>query len=117
MSKDNVYGLEINDDVVIKMASVAVLEIDGVAGFVSKTTDIKEVFSRNNYSRSIKVNRSNDSIALDIYIAVVNGFDVRKIAEEVQENVKNKLQSMTGNAISKVNVNIADVIFEKIDAE
>lgn len=117
MSKDNVYGLEINDDVVIKMASVAVLEIDGVAGFVSKTTDIKEVFSRNNYSRSIKVNRNNDSIALDIYIAVTNGFDVRKIAEEVQENVKTKLQSMTGNAISKVNVNIADVVFEKTDAE
>ena len=46
MNKENSYGLEINDDVVIKMASVAALEIAGVAGLVSKTTDIKEVFSK-----------------------------------------------------------------------
>lgn len=120
MGKDNVYGLEINDDVVIKMASIAVSEIDGVAGFVSKTTDIKDIkdiFSANNYSRSVKVTRNNDSIALDIYISVKNGYDVRTVAESVQENVKTKLQSMTGNAISKVNVNIADVVFEKNDNE
>lgn len=117
MNKDNAYGLEINDDVVIKMASVAVLEIEGVAGFVSKTTDIREIFSRNDYSRSIKVNRNNGSIALDVYIAVVNGCDVRKVAEDVQINVKNKLQSMTGNAIAKVNVNVSDVVFKPEDDE
>lgn len=114
MDKQNNYGLEINDDVVIKMASVAVLEINGVAGLVSKTTDIKdikEVFSKNDYSRAIKVNRTNDVTSLDIYISVVNGCDVRKVAEEVQSNVKTKLQNMTGNAISKVNVCVADVDF------
>ncbi len=111
MNKENSYGLEINDDVVIKMASVAALEIVGVAGLVSKTTDIKEVFSKNDYSRAIKVNRVNDATSLDIYISVINGHDVRKVAEDVQANVKNKLQSMTGNAVSKVNVFIADVDF------
>lgn len=111
MNKENSYGLEINDDVVIKMASVAALEIAGVAGLVSKTTDIKEVFSKNDYSRAIKVNRANDTTSLDIYISVINGHDVRKVAEDVQANVKNKLQSMTGNAVAKVNVFIADVDF------
>ena len=111
MNKENSYGLEINDDVVIKMASVAALEIVGVAGLVSKTTDIKEVFSKNDYSRAIKVNRVNDTTSLDVYISVINGHDVRKVAEDVQANVKNKLQSMTGNAVSKVNVFIADVDF------
>ena len=115
MDKENSYGLEINDDVVVKMASVATLEVEGVAGLVSKTTDIKEVFAKNDYSRAIKVNRVNDTTSLDIYISVVNGSDVRKVAEDVQENVKTKLQSMTGNALSKVNVFIADVTFQ--DAE
>ena len=115
MNKENSFGLEINDDVVIKMASVATLEVVGVAGLVSTTTDIKEVFAKNDYSRAIKVNRVNDTTSLDIYISVVNGCDVRKDAEEVQTNVKTKLQSMTGNALSKVNVFIADVTFA--DAE
>ncbi len=113
MDKENTYGLEINDDVVIKMASVAALEVECVAGLVSKTTDIKEVFSKNDYSRAIKVNRTNDTTSLDIYISIVNGCDVRKVAEEVQTNVKTKLQSMTGNAVSKVNVFVADVVFNE----
>ena len=115
MNKENSFGLEINDDVVIKMASVATLEVEGVAGLVSKTTDIKEVFSKNDYSRAIKVNRGNDTTSLDIYISVVNGSDVRKVAEEVQTNVKTKLQSMTGDALARVNVCVADVNFA--DAE
>ena len=46
MNKDNAYELEINNDVVAKMAAVAVLEIEGVAALVPKTTDIKEVFAK-----------------------------------------------------------------------
>lgn len=115
MNNGNSFGLEINDDVIIKMASVAALEVEGVAGLVSKTTDIKEVFAKNDYSRAIKVNRVNDATSLDIYISVINGSDIRKVAEEVQTNVKTKLQSMTGNALAKINVFIADVSFQDVD--
>lgn len=115
MNKEKSFGLEINNDVVVKMASVAVLEVEGVAGLCAKTTDIKEVFAKDNASRAIKVTKTAETTVLDIYITVVNGFDVRKIAEEVQQNVKSKLQNMTGNAVSKVNVHIADVVFASED--
>ena len=111
------YGLEINNDVIIKMASVAVLEVEGVAGLVSKTTDIKEVFSRNNAARAIKIKQLNDVTSLEIYISVEDGCDVRKVAEEVQNNVKTKLQNMTGNVVDKVNVTVADVVFKEEKAE
>ncbi len=111
MNKDNSYGLEINNDVVAKMASVAVLEIEGVAGLVPKTTEIKEVFAKSEEARAIKVNKVNDVTTLDIYISVKDGCDVRGVAEKVQTNVKSKLQNMTGSAIDKVNVIIADVAF------
>ncbi len=111
MNKENSFGLEINNDVVVKMASVAVLEVEGVAGLYAKTTDIKEVFAKDNAARAIKVNKTNETTTLDIYISVVNGYDVRKVAENVQKNVKSKLQNMTGNAVSKVNVFVSDVAF------
>ncbi len=110
MNKNNAFGLEINNDVVVKMASVAVLEVDGVAGLVAKTTDIKEVLKTGD-ARAIKINKVNDSTSLDIYISVSEDCDVRSVAEQVQKNVKTKLQSMTGSAIAKVNVIVADVVF------
>lgn len=113
MNKEVSYGLEINNEVIIKMASVAVLEIEGVAGLVNKTTDIKEVFSKTGEARAIKVTDEGGVLTLDIYISVINGCDVRKVAEEVQVNVKSKLQNMTGSVIEKVNVIIADVVFNE----
>ena len=115
MNKENSYGLEINNDVVAKMASVAVLEIEGVAALVPKTTDIKEVFAKSEEARAIKVNKNNDVTTLDIYISVKDGCDVREVAEKVQTNVKSKLQNMTGSAIAKVNVIVADVVFAESD--
>ncbi len=117
MNKDNSYGLEINNDVVIKMASVATLEVEGVAGLVAKTTNIKEVFAKENAARAIKVIRVNDAIALEIYISVYDGSDARFVAEQVQNNVKSKLQNMTGNVISRVNVTVADVVHGEEAAE
>ncbi len=113
MNKDNSYGLEINNDVVAKMAAVAVLEIEGVAGLVAKTTELKEVFAKSEEARAIKVNKVNDVTTLDIYISVKDGCEVRTVAEKVQTNVKSKLQNMTGSAIDKVNVIVADVVFEE----
>ena len=115
MNKDNNYGLEINNEVVTKMASVAVLEIEGVAGLVSKPTDIKGVFAKSDASRAIRVTKTVETTELDIFISVKHGCDVRAVAEKVQTNVKSKLQNMTGNAIEKVNVHIADVEFSVED--
>ncbi len=115
MNKDNSYGLEINNEVVAKMAAVAVLEIDGVAALVPKTTEIKEVFAKSDEARAIKVNKVNDVTTLDIYISVKDGCEVRAVAEKVQTNVKSKLQNMTGSAIDKVNVIISDVAFANAD--
>ncbi len=107
----NNYGLQINNDVVIKMASVAVLEVEGVANLVSKTTEFKDVFVKSSPAKAIRIKEHNNLVFLEVYIAVLSGYDIKKVAEEVQQNVKTKLQNMTGNSIDKVNVIVADVVF------
>ncbi len=46
MNKENSFGLEINNDVVVKMASVAVLEVEGVAGLYAKKQRISKRYSQ-----------------------------------------------------------------------
>ena len=36
----------------------------------------------------------------------------KEVAEKVQQNIKDKIQTMTGNAVTRVNVSIADIEIE-----
>ena len=80
---ENRSNLAINSDVIENMATIAVKEVEGVAGLTEKGMDLKNVLN-----------------------------NAKTVAENVQKNVKEKLQSMTGNAITRVDVTIDDIAVE-----
>jgi len=102
-------GLGINTDVVEKMVSLAALEVEGVAAMSKKALNISGIVSSGTAFKPVKVSAKNGAIEITVYITVKDGLKVKEIAEAVQVNVKDKLQDMTGNAITKVNVVIADL--------
>ena len=59
----------------------------------------------------------NGAIEININISVAKGANIKTVAEKVQENIKDKVQTMTGAAVTKVNVTIADITIEIEDAE
>lgn len=104
--------LKINEDVLAKMASVAATEVEGVYAISTKVTNIKDVATR--FGRGVKASVASDGeITLEVYISVKEGVNIRDVAAHVQQNVKDKVQNMTGSAVSRINVHIADVEFEK----
>ena len=102
-------GLGINTDVIEKMVSLAALEVEGVAAMSSRSLDVKSVLNGNSPLKPVKVMVKNGAIDISVYISAKQGFKVKSVAEEVQVNVKDKLQDMTGNAITRVNVNVVDL--------
>lgn len=116
MSNINVSGgLGINTEVIEKMVTFAALEVEGVAALSNRTLDIKGVVNGNSPLKPVKVTAKNGAIDISVYISVKPGFKVKTIAEAVQTNVKDKLQDMTGNAITRVNVLIADLAEEETE--
>ena len=102
-------NLTINAEVLEQMASLAAKEVEGVAGLAENGIDIKNVLNRGKIFKAVHVTEKNGAVALDIHIKVTDGVNVKQVAEAVQANVKEKLQSMTGNAITRVDVTVADV--------
>ena len=45
------------------------------------------------------------------------GVKIPELAEKVQAAVKEAVQNMTGIAVSHVNIEISDIIFEKMGSE
>lgn len=109
---NNTTTLSINTSVLEKMAEVAAKEVDGVAGIAKKSMDLKGAIKTKNAFKGIKVESVNGAIKLVVYIKVEKNAVVNLVAEKVQQNVKDKVQDMTGTAVTQVDVIVADVEYE-----
>ena len=107
--ENNKTELSVNTEVLEKMAEIAAKEIEGVAGLSKKAIDLKGIVKTKNAFKGVKVENINGAIEISVYICLKQNAKARDVAEKVQSNIKDKIQTMTGNAVTQVNVNIADI--------
>lgn len=105
----NKTELSVNTEVFEKMAELAAKEIDGVVGLTKKNVDLKGFIKTKQPLKGVKVENINGSIQISVFICVDRNANIKEIAEKVQENIKDKIQTMTGTAVTKVNVEISDI--------
>ncbi len=115
--QDNMTELSVSTDVLEKMAELAAKEIDGVKGIAKKVIDLKGALKSKSVVKGVNVENVNGAIAINVYICVDSNAKVREVAEAVQQNVKDKIQTMTGTAVTKVNVNVEDIDFVEQEPE
>ena len=114
---NNKTELSINTEVLAKMAEIAAKEISGVSGLAKKAIDLKGAIKSKEPFKGVKVESVNGALKINVYICVEKDAIVKDVAEKVQANVKDKIQTMTGTAVTQVNVSIADVKLEEIEEE
>lgn len=108
---DNKTELSVSAEVLEKMAELAACEIEGVKGVSKKAIDLKGALKTKSVVKGVKVENVNGAIDISVYICVDSNAKMREVAEAVQHNVKEKIQTMTGTAVTRVNVNIEDLVF------
>ena len=114
---DNATKLSINTEVLRKMAEIATLEVEGVASIAKKNYDLKDAVKAKGPMQGIKIESVNGALQLGIYITVKKDAKVKEVAAKVQENVKDKIQTMTNTAVTRVNVVVADIAFNNASAD
>ena len=110
---DNNNILSINKEVIAKMAGLAAIETEGVAALAKIPSDVKTIFHTGEFTRSVKVNTDNDCVEIEVYVKIKSDALATKVAEAVQNKIKEDIQNMTGSAVTKVNVVVADVEFSE----
>ena len=115
--RENKSNLSINTDVLEKMAELAACEIEGVASLAKKAMDLKGAVKSKAPFKGVKIESINGALSINIYITIDRKANLRTVAEAVQKNVKEKVQNMTGSAVTKVNVIVADVATETEEEE
>ena len=106
-TKTNVGDLRISEAVIVKMANYAIAEVAGVDGLAVR----KSIFKKK--TAPIQVSLLGVVAEITAHITVKPGCRATTVAEQVQQTVKDQVQTMTGIAVSKVNVVVAGIAFDK----
>lgn len=105
-------GIKISEEVVKIIAGIAASEVDGVAGMSGGLVGgIAEMLGRKNLSRGVKVQVGEREAALDIFVIVQYGVSIPAVAQRIQENVRQAVESMTGLKVVEVNIHVQGVSF------
>ncbi len=109
------YGsVNISEDVIEVIASIAATEIPGVAGMNGGFTGgITDMLGMSNLSKGVKVELGQEELVVSAYIIVEYGENIIEISKKVQENIKKSIETMTGLEVVKVVVNVQGIKIKK----
>lgn len=104
-------NVKISEDVIAVVAGVAATEVNGVAGLCSSGifSGLALGFGKKSASKGVKVVIGDGIVIIDMHIIVKYGCKIPEVAESVQVNVRNEVETMTGMDNITVNVNIDEI--------
>ncbi|MDR0879889.1 MAG: Asp23/Gls24 family envelope stress response protein [Clostridioides sp.] len=110
MEEKKIGQVKISNDVIATIAVISALEVEGI----ETSTTFADKLLKNN---GVKVLVEEDFVSVDIAIIVKYGKSIAEIATQVQENIKNTVETMTGLVVSQINVLVQGISFKKDKAE
>ncbi|QKI83018.1 Asp23/Gls24 family envelope stress response protein [Kroppenstedtia eburnea] len=107
-------SIRIADDVVAVIAGLAAIKTKGVASMSGGITEgwAKRV-SGKNVTRGVSVEVGQVETAIDLRVIVEYGVKIHEVARELQENVKEAVENMTGLSVVEINVKVEGVDFRE----
>lgn len=110
-------NINIAEEVITTIAGIAASEISGVAEMAGGIAGgITEVLSgKKNLSKGIKAETDGNNVKIDVNIIVNYGVRIPDVAFDIQNKVKQSVETMTGLKVNEVNVHVQGVNIEKTE--
>lgn len=106
--------IQIADDVVAMIASLAATEVDGVNSmFGNITNELIAKVGVKKLTKGVRVNVRESEVRVDLAVMMDYGFNIPATCQQVQVKVKTAIENMTGLSCSDVNIRIAGVSMKR----
>jgi len=108
--EDNVGMVQIADDVVAMIASLATTEVEGVCAVAGNiTNELMGKVGMKNLTKGVKVSVLDREVTVDLTVTMEYGYNIPATSRKVQAKVKAAVENMTGLNCTDVNIRIAGV--------
>lgn len=106
----NLGIISISPEVIEVITSIAVTETPGVHSLQNNFASGNiEKLGKKFRGRGVKVDLKEDEVILSIYVALKEGVNVHKVAENIQSNVNQTLRTMLEQQVKEINVHIVNI--------
>lgn len=111
---EGIGEVQISDEVISSISGLAALEVPGVSCTVgSVANEIAGKLGVRNFGKGIKSAIENDEVTVDMNIVIKYGYNINETCGQIQDKVKQAVESMTELAVKSVNIYISGVSVEK----
>lgn len=119
MTEENQTGIiRISDDVVATIAGLAALETPGIAAMSGGISEgLAKRLSGKNVQKGVSVEVGQLEAAIDLRIIVHYGIPIQEVSHQLQRNVREAVENMTGLQVVEVNVKVEGVAFKEEEPE
>lgn len=119
MSDTNETGLiRISDDVVATIAGLAALETPGITAMSGGISEgLARRLSGKNVQKGIEVEVGQVEAIVHLRVIVQYGSKIQEVCQELQYNVREAIENMTGLRVVEVNVKVEGVSFREEETE
>lgn len=110
MDEKDVGVVQIADDVVAMIASLATTEVEGVSAMAGNITN--ELISKvgmKKLTKGVRVDVLENNVTVDLVVTMEYGYNIPATCQQVQTKVKAAIENMTGLNCTDVNIRIAGV--------
>lgn len=110
--------IRISDDVVSTIAGLAALETPGIAAMSGGISEgLAKRLSGKNVQKGVSVEVGQLEAAIDLRIIVHYGIPIQEVSRQLQLNVRETVENMTGLKVVEVNVKVEGVAFKEEEVE
>ena len=116
--EEGIGSVHISDEVIGVIAALATSGIKGIIGTQGATGTMAELLGKKNIGRGIKVSVAEDGVVtIDAHVTVDYGCKIQDAGKELQEHIKNQVETMTGANVGAVNIHVQGVNMETLPKE
>ena len=111
---DSTGVVQIADDVVAMIASLAATEIEGVSAMAGNiTNELMSKVGMKKLTKGVKVEITEGHVKVALALTMEYGYNIPATCQQVQTKVKNAIENMTGLVCTDVNIRIAGINIKK----
>jgi Uncharacterized protein conserved in bacteria len=109
-AEENTGVVQIADDVVAMIASLATTEVEGVGAMAGNiTNELMSKVGMKKLTKGVRVDVQNGNVKVDLALTMEYGYNIPATCQKVQNKVKAAIENMTGLNCTDVNIRIAGV--------
>jgi len=105
------YGkTTIAPDVLVSIAQLATLGVDGVSHLTAGSRDVNTLFKKG-INEGVNISVEDNVVYVDLYVVLKRNYNVRDVSHTIQNQVARSISEMVGMEIGRINIHVEDIDF------